>query len=386
MNERGVLLFDSAMGTALMAARALGAGERTEYANLNAPETVARIHRENIEAGCDIITTNTFGANGWMNGSAEAEAALRAGVRIARRAADAAPASGRQVLVALDVGPLGELLGFTPGLDAARARALFAEMIHAGVSEGADLILIETMVDLTELSAALAAAGEAAPGFPALCSMSFDTGGRTFMGATVPEFVAAARVGGAAAVGANCMLDPAEMAGVADALLASAAGTQASGTDGCDTKNTPPASAAETPDPGANGRDTENTPRASAAGTPVHGTDGRNTKNTPPASAAETAAAAASAAQGEGITDTATNERTAAAAPLPVLIQPNAGQPVLSGGEATYEMTPGAFAEGMRALLNKGVRIAGGCCGTTPEMVALIRGIMNEDIGAGRKR
>ncbi|MCL2492954.1 MAG: homocysteine S-methyltransferase family protein [Clostridiales bacterium] len=283
IDERGRLLFDGAMGTALITAHALvlEAGERSEHANLKAPETVARIHEQNIQAGCDIITTNTFGANGWGRDSTQTEAALRAGVQIARRAV-----SGRKVFVALDIGPVGALIGFTPGLDAARAESIFAEMVRSGVSEGADLILIETISDLAELTAALTAAKENSD-LPVLCSMSFNADGRTYMGVSAAEFANAARAGGAAAIGVNCMLGPAEMTDVTDLLLASAEG-------------------------------------------------------------------------------------------LPVLVQPNAGQPKLTNGEPFYDMTPEAFANDMRVLLAKGVRIAGGCCGTTPAMITLLRKLMDE--------
>ncbi len=136
-----------------------------------------------------------------------------AGARVAREVADAHGA-----LVAGDLGPTGELMEPLGTLDSAGAQALFAEQLAGLRDGGIDLVLIETMSDLAEVEAAVAAAREVVPDLPVVATLSFDTNLRTMMGVRPGEAVAALAAAGVAAVGANCGRGPGEMAQIAAQL------------------------------------------------------------------------------------------------------------------------------------------------------------------------
>ena len=201
-----ILLLDGGMGTMLQRA-GLRPGEIPELWNLTHPQAVADIHRAYIAAGSRVIYANTFGANGRkLRGSGHrcAEVIL-AGVTLARQAA-----RGTDTLVALDMGPLGELLRPLGSLSFDEAWALFAEMAEAGERAGADLAVIETMSDLQEARAALLAVKERTA-LPVMVTMTFEADGHTFTGCT-PESMARTLEGlGADALGLNCSLGPAQM-------------------------------------------------------------------------------------------------------------------------------------------------------------------------------
>lgn len=203
------VLFDGAMGTMLQA-RGLRGGEVPEALNLTHPDMIRSIHAEYAAAGADIITANTFGANRRKlaegDPSLTVEAVVSAGVKLAREAADA---TGRDVAVALDIGPSGALLEPLGTLSFDDAYDLFAEVVRAGAEAGADLVLIETMADLLEAKAALLAAKENCD-LPVFVTMTFSADGRTFLG-TDPAAAAVTLSGlGADAVGLNCSLGPVE--------------------------------------------------------------------------------------------------------------------------------------------------------------------------------
>ena len=194
------------MGTQLQQ-RGLQPGQKPELAAFTMPETLEAIHRDYAQAGADILMANTFGINARKlagTGYTVAEA-VAASVGCARRAARSTGA-----LVALDVGPLGELLAPAGSLSFEQAYASFAEIVQAGVAAGVDLVCFETMTDLYELKAAILAAKENST-LPILASMSFESRGRTFTGCTVESFGITAAGLGAAAVGINCSLGPAEI-------------------------------------------------------------------------------------------------------------------------------------------------------------------------------
>ena len=200
--QNQIVLFDGAMGTVLQQ-RGLPPGGQPELLNLTAPELLASVHREYVEAGSRVIYANTFGANALKladSGHSVSEV-VAAAVSTARRAT-----AGR-ALVALDVGPLGELLEPLGRLTFERAYDLFREMMAAGAAAGADLIAIETMTDLYEARAALLAARENTS-LPALVTMSFEESGRTFTGCTVASMARTLEGLGACAVGLNCSLGP----------------------------------------------------------------------------------------------------------------------------------------------------------------------------------
>ncbi len=195
-------VFDGGMGTMLQKS-GLGAGEAPERLNLTAPEVVGAIHRAYVQAGADILTTNTFGASRQKLGEDPAPY-IAAGVALARRAA------GPDTFVALDIGPLGALLDPFGGLRFEDAYAMFAEIVEAGARAGADLVLIETMSDLLEAKAALLVAKECAD-LPVFVTMTFGQDGRTFLG-TDPAAAAVTLTSlGADAVGLNCSMGPREL-------------------------------------------------------------------------------------------------------------------------------------------------------------------------------
>ncbi|MBQ8525600.1 MAG: homocysteine S-methyltransferase family protein [Clostridia bacterium] len=189
------------MGTMLQK-KGLPAGKLPETVNLENPEMLLEIHKEYVAAGADIITTNTFGANALKYGSAEnVEKIITAAVEIAKKSG--AP------YAALDIGPTGAMLEPFGTMTFDEAYELFAAQVRAGAKAGADLVLIETMSDLTEAKAALLAAKENCS-LPVAVTMSFDESGRTFLG-TTPEIAAVTLSSlGADAVGINCSLGPKE--------------------------------------------------------------------------------------------------------------------------------------------------------------------------------
>ena len=267
--KENIVVFDGAFGTMLQRA-VKDVGILPERCNLERPARVEEIHRAYAEAGADVITANTFGANEKKTGDAALSAELiGAGVEIARRAAG-------ERYVALDIGPIGRLLEPLGSLTFAEAYDIFAREMEAG--KGADLILIETMADLTECKAALLAARETTR-LPVLCSMTFEESGRTFTGCAAECFALTASPL-ADAVGVNCSLGPAQLLPSVKAILAH--------------------------------------------------------------------------------TD------------KPVLVQANAGLP---DADFCYDVNAEAFAEAYEEMLSLGVRIVGGCCGTTPDYIRRLRAL-----------
>ncbi len=270
--ENHIVLFDGAFGT-LLQKKAGNVGTLPERLNEERPDLIADIHRTYLDAGADVITANTFGANPLKTGSKElSDRLVRAGIKIAREAA-------KDKFVALDIGPSGRLLEPMGSMTFEEAYQCFADVVEAG-KEGADLILIETMADLQEMRAALLAAREHSD-LPVLCSMTFEESGRTFAGCD-PVCYAMTCAPLADAVGVNCSLGPAKLLPVVRAIL--------SATD------------------------------------------------------------------------------------KPVIVQANAGLP---DADLNYDVSAEEFAEVYRTFLEEGVHIVGGCCGTTPEYIRLLRALAN---------
>ena len=207
----GILLADGGMGTGLFA-QGLTTGDSPELWNVDAPERVAAVHRGFVEAGADIILTNSFGANRqrlMLHGAQDRVAELNAAaVRVARGVADAAD---RPVLVAGSIGPTGELMPPLGPLEPELAVSVFAEQAQALADGGADLLWIETMSAPGEVEAALEAA--AATGLPVVTTMSFDTQGRTMMGLAPDAAVhfLKALPTPPTGYGANCGIGPAQL-------------------------------------------------------------------------------------------------------------------------------------------------------------------------------
>lgn len=198
------LLADGAMGTMLFAA-GLQFGDPPEMWNVLYPERVRAIQRQYIEAGSDIVLTNTFGGTRFRlklhnlhNRVYELNAAA---VRLLR---EEIAASGRAVLVAGDIGPSGEIMEPVGTLSYAEAVDGFEEQARALIEAGADLIWIETMSALDEVQAAIEGTRRVNPAMPIVATLSFDTHGCTMMGVT-PEHAAQQLLAwGVTALGANC--------------------------------------------------------------------------------------------------------------------------------------------------------------------------------------
>jgi 5-methyltetrahydrofolate--homocysteine methyltransferase len=209
--ERPFLLADGATGTNLFA-MGLMTGDAPELWNFTHPERIEALHRGMVEAGADIILTNSFGGSSYRLKLHNQQDRVRElnceAARIARRIADGA---GRTVLVAGSIGPSGELFQPLGALTHEDASQAFAEQARALAEGGVDLLWIETMSSKEEVTAA--AAGAATTGLPYASTMSFDTNGRTMMGLAPAEFVAF--VHGLrpppVAYGANCGVGAAEL-------------------------------------------------------------------------------------------------------------------------------------------------------------------------------
>ena len=269
------LLLDGGMGTMLQAA-GLQAGELPELLNLTHPDEIAAIHRAYVEAGSEVVTTNTFGANRLKLGdAASVDEVFAAAARCAR-------ASGARY-VAGDIGPLGALLRPMGTLSFDEAYELFAEQARAAAAAGVDLFIIETMTDLLEIKAAVLACKENTD-LPVFATMTFEEDGRTFLG-TSPEIAAVTLDAlGADVVGINCSLGPAKLRPFAARMLA--------------------------------------------------------------------------------VTE------------KPVLVQANAGLPHVEGDRTVYDIHPAEYAEAVRGMVEDGVGLIGGCCGTNPDYIRLLAGIV----------
>ncbi len=267
------VLLDGGMGTMLQS-RGLKPGEYPELAALEHPDWLLDIHRAYVDAGAQIISANTFGANREKlsrMGKTVAQV-VAPSVAVARKAADG------KALVALDMGPIGQLLEPTGTLDFEQAVDIFKEVVAAGVEAGVDLVFIETMTDLQEARAALLAVKETCD-LPVMVTMTYEERGRTFLGHS-PAAAALTLEGlGADAIGVNCSLGPREMPPLVEELMAYST--------------------------------------------------------------------------------------------LPIILKPNAGLP--DPGGAGYDITPGEFAQSLACMAQRGVKLFGGCCGTTPEYIALLK-------------
>jgi methionine synthase / methylenetetrahydrofolate reductase(NADPH) len=279
------LLADGAMGTVLNS-RGVLISRCFDELNLTDPSLILAVHEEYLQAGAEILETNTFGANRFRLGKyglggkvAEINAA---GVRIARQAVErlAARQAG-EAWVSGTVGPLGvrlEPLGKT-GLD--EARLAFIEQIRALAAAGADMLAIETMPALNEVREALLAAHEAAPGLPVLAMVTVDDESNCLDGSSAAHAAALITEWGADAVGVNCSTGPAS---VLTAI-----------------------------------------------------------------------------------------EKMRSATTLPLAAMPNAGMPRAIGGRNIYLISPEYMASFARRAIIAGAQIVGGCCGTTPHHIRVMR-------------
>ena len=221
LDAGNTLVGDGAMGTALQDL-GLTDGGAPELWNVDFPDRVASVLTGYASAGANVLTTNTFGGTRprlQMHALEDRVHELnKAGAQVARQVAD----KFENVFVFGDIGPSGDLMEPMGTLTHESAKELFAEQIKGLVDGGVDAILIETMSDLAEVAAAVAAAHEVAPGMPVVATLSFDTNLRTMMG--VKPAMAITEIGalGVRLVGANCGRGTDEMEIIAKELVEAA--------------------------------------------------------------------------------------------------------------------------------------------------------------------
>ncbi len=272
--ERDFILLDGAMGTMLQQ-KGMQPGSIPELLNLQKPQWIEEIHTSYLQSGAHVVYANTFGANRYkLEGTGySVKEVIEAGVSIAKRAAQKF-----QGLAALDLGPIGQLLEPTGSLSFDEAYDIFREQVVAGRDAGADLIVIETITDLSEARAAVLAAKENSH-LPVLCTMTFERNLRTFTGCCPSSMALCLQGLGVDALGINCSLGPDEIVPLVEELF----------------------------------------------------------------------------------------QWTT----LPIIAKPNAGLP--DPGSSHYDISPDQFAASMAKLGEMGVKILGGCCGTTPQYIRQIK-------------
>ena len=211
LEDKGVLVADGGMGTSLFEL-GLKPGGTPEVWNVERPDLIATVHQGFVDAGSDIILTNTFGgtrARLDLDGQGDrVEELNRAAVKVAR---DVAESVDRQVIVAGSVGPTGALFEPLGDLTHDKAVRLFSEQMNALEVAGADVIWIETLSSTEELAAAVEAAS--GTGLPIVTTMSFDTHGKTMMGVPPARLAKWWSDSGlsATAIGSNCGIGPADV-------------------------------------------------------------------------------------------------------------------------------------------------------------------------------
>lgn len=280
LSKQEFIFTDGAMGTMLQA-EDLDMGAIPEELNLDSPELIRNIHKQYINAGAQIVYTNTFGANSYKlkHSKYSLEQVITSGIALAKQAA-----AGTDTLIAQDIGPIGQLLEPSGTLTFDQAYAVYKEQVLLG--EDSDLIVLETMTDLYELKAAVLAAKENSSR-PVVCTMSFEQNRRTFAGVSIPCMALTLEGLGADAIGINCSLGPKEFYPIAEELC-------------------------------------------------------RWTT-------------------------------------LPVIAKPNAGLP--DPVTNTYTVFPEEFALEMEKLTGLGVKLFGGCCGTTPEYIRVLKQKLKQKTG-----
>ena len=272
-----IVVFDGGMGTQLQA-KGLKGGELPEMWNLEHPDVVLELQTNYVNAGCDILKTNTFGGNALKLKKCghSVNEIVTAAMDIAHRA------SAGKTAVALDIGPLGRLLEPFGDLPFESAYDCFKEMVVAG-RDRADLVIIETMTDIYEVKAAMLAVKENSD-LPMIVTCTFDANGRMLTGTSIEAAMTLAESLGAIAVGINCSLGPEQMEKFVPRLLKSTS--------------------------------------------------------------------------------------------LPVVVNPNAGLPVMVEGRTTYPVEAEEFCGYAEKFAQAGVAVLGGCCGTTPAHISAVSGAL----------
>jgi len=283
------VLADGAMGTEIFA-RGVTFDRCFDDLNLSRPDMILDIHRLYVEAGAEVLETNTFGANHFRLIEHDFQAKVAeinvAGVRLARMAADE---SRRRVYVAGSAGPLGVRLAPLGRVQPAQARQAFLAQIRALREAGVDLLILETFSDLNEIREAILAAKEVAPDVPLVAQMTFTEDGRTPLGDSAEAVARALLELKVDVIGANCSVGPARLLPVVNTMANLAGGA-------------------------------------------------------------------------------------------PVSVMPNAGWPQRAGPRIIYPATPDYFADFTRRFLFAGAAFIGGCCGTTPKHIRVMRAALDAAI------
>lgn len=206
LDKGEIIICDGAMGT-LLQERGLPLGVAPEEWNLTHPEVVAQIHEEYVEAGADIVETNTFGGNrlklSLFNLGEKVEEINREAIRIAKEAV-----KGR-AFVALSVGPTGKLLEPWGDLPFDEAVKIYKEQMYYASKENPDFAILETFTDLQELKSAIIAAQDV--GIFPICTMTFEASGRTIMGVAPEKELEELSKLGIKIMGTNCGTGPEDM-------------------------------------------------------------------------------------------------------------------------------------------------------------------------------
>jgi 5-methyltetrahydrofolate--homocysteine methyltransferase len=267
--KRDFVFTDNSNGWMLMK-KGLKPGQRPDIMNITAPDIVGDLQRQAVEAGSDIVFTNTFGTNAktLKDTGYTVEELVRAAVAVTKKAC-----AGR-ALTALDIGPIGDFIKPFGTLTFDESYELYCRQAVAAEEAGADLAAIETMSDLYEVKAVMRAIRENTK-LPIFVMMTFDKSGRTFTGCRPESFAITAEALGAKAIGINCSLAPGEIFPIAEKIVKSTS--------------------------------------------------------------------------------------------LPVIVKPNAGLPNSVTG--SYDIGPEEFAQQMAAFASLGVKIVGGCCGTSSDYI-----------------
>lgn len=210
--RNGFLIFDGAMGTMLQN-RGLKTGELPELYNIYHSDIVYDIHKNYLDAGADIVTTNTFGANRLRlkEYPYSVEEIIKKAVWIAKRAA-------KDKFVALDIGPTGQMMETNGSLSFDNVYSIFKEQVIAGKDSGVDLILIETMFDLYEAKAAVLAAKENS-NLPVFCTMTFQENMRTLTGTDPITMVQVLEELEVDVLGLNCSFGPKQLQPIVDEIV-----------------------------------------------------------------------------------------------------------------------------------------------------------------------
>lgn len=214
--KNNIVILDGGMGT-LLQEKGLVPGEYPERWNLSNPLIIQDIHRAYYDAGSNVVSTNTFGANCLKFSAEELEEIIKASVENARAAAEEST-SEKEKFVALDIGPTGKLLRPLGDLDFEDAVSVFSETVRLGAKYGADLVIVETMNDSYETKAALLAVKESCD-LPVIVTNAYGEDGKLMTGATPDAMVALLEGMGANAIGANCSLGPDKLRPVVEELL-----------------------------------------------------------------------------------------------------------------------------------------------------------------------